>query len=179
MGFAAAAYGHLAMNFLEFIPRGLYQSDILHLLTPGVTNANIIREQDQNSLYHPSFILIDDITNNTLVLSIRGSLNIHDIITDLTCQHYLCHTHLFHTSEYKHLENIEEDVVCHEGFLLSAQNLDILLREEILEFLKTRPTYSLVICGHSLGAGVASLLTIKWSTIFPSVRYCLLLDIYT
>jgi hypothetical protein len=172
MGFAATAYGSVAMNFLEFVPRGFFHSDVLKLLVPGVQASDIIRQQDQNDLFHPAFLLVLDHSKFQIVLSIRGSMNMHDVITDLTCHQAPCHTRLFldNPAEYKDLLEMEQESFAHEGFLLCASALDILLREEVSALLKEHEGYSLLLCGHSLGAGVASLLTIKWSSIFSSVR---------
>lgn len=109
MGFAAAAYGHLAMNFLEFIPRGHYQSDVLPLLVPGVSSSDIICKNEDISLYSAGFVLVKDDLRNTLVLAIRGSFHVNDIITDLTCQHANC-TYLFDG-----LCDLGEEVFVHEG----------------------------------------------------------------
>ena len=118
MGYSAAAYGHLAMNFLEFIPRGIYQSDVLPLLVPGVTSQDIICKNEDMSLYSAGFVLVVDRIKNTVVLAIRGSFHINDIITDLTCQHATC-SQLF-AGVCDSPDSLEEDggvgeVSCHEG----------------------------------------------------------------
>jgi hypothetical protein len=66
------------------------------------------------------------------------------------------------------------------GFLLAANALDALLQEEVSNMLsqlaKNDPPYTLLLTGHSLGAGVATVLTVKWRKLFPSIRseMCLL-----
>jgi putative lipase involved disintegration of autophagic bodies len=37
------------------------------------------------------------------------------------------------------------------------------VKQAVIEALLKYPTYSLVLCGHSLGGGVAALLTLLWS----------------
>ena len=37
------------------------------------------------------------------------------------------------------------------------------VKRAVIEALNKHPTYSLTLCGHSLGGGVASLLTLLWS----------------
>jgi hypothetical protein len=177
MGFAAAAYGHLAVNFLEFIPRGIYQSDVLPLLVPGVTQADIVSQAELVNPFCTAYILIWDHRDHHLVLSVRGSMNLNDVITDLTCHSVDCSglfPHLSPPSPTSADEECipEQDLEClaHEGFLRAACALDQLLREVVLECLQTHPNYSILLCGHSLGAGVASLLALIWSQQFHGVR---------
>lgn len=56
------------------------------------------------------------------------------------------------------------------GFLRAACYLDLLLREIVSQSLRDHPNYTLLLCGHSLGAGVAAILTLIWSQIFLGVR---------
>lgn len=53
----------------------------------------------------------------------------------------------------------------HRGFVLSAQTLADDITPIVLETLKEYPDYQLVVCGHSLGAAVATLLTLMWAKI--------------
>lgn len=56
----------------------------------------------------------------------------------------------------------------HRGMLKSARYvLETLKQHNILDNLtKMFPTYNLVVCGHSLGAGVATLLTLLLKYLF-------------
>ena len=52
----------------------------------------------------------------------------------------------------------------HSGMLKSAEKFAKgPVRDAVIQALKKNPTYSLVLCGHSLGGGVAALLTLLWS----------------
>jgi hypothetical protein len=141
MGFAAAAYGHLTVNCLEFIPRGLYQSDILPLLVPGVSQSDVISQQEVVNPFCIGYLLTWDHRDRHIVLSLRGSLNLNDVITDLTCQSVDCSTLFTHlappphpsscSSSYGERESEEqrlsdEDLVCvtHEGRPPTLSNLD-------------------------------------------------------
>lgn len=56
------------------------------------------------------------------------------------------------------------DGLVHSGMLKSAKKLsNSPVKQAVIEALKKYPTYSLVLCGHSLGGGVASVLTLLWS----------------
>ena len=57
------------------------------------------------------------------------------------------------------------------GFLLAANFLDALLQEQVRTTLQQcGPTFTLLLTGHSLGAGIASILTMKWRQLFPCIR---------
>lgn len=178
MGFAAAAYGHLAVNFLEFIPRGIYQSDVLPLLVPGVTQADILSQAELVNPFCTAYLLVWDHRDHHLVLSVRGSMNLNDVITDLTCHSVDCSGLFPHLTPHPFPTSVDEECIpdqdleclAHEGFLRAACALDQLLREVVTESLLSHPNYSLVLCGHSLGAGVASLLALIWSQQFHGVR---------
>ena len=56
------------------------------------------------------------------------------------------------------------DGFVHSGMLNSAQKISKSpVKQAVIEALNKYPTYSLILCGHSLGGGVASLLTLLWS----------------
>lgn len=181
MGFAAASYGRVAINFLEYLPRGTFQADILAHLTPGVTAADIIVESQQESIFRPGYKIILDHEMKDVVLTIRGTMNPHDVITDLTCQHTPCDRDIIGTNTnespcgdvfnlFNQGSGVADLHFAHEGFLRSAAELSGLLEPEVSRLLSGHPGYGLLLCGHSLGAGVASLLAVKWASVFPQVR---------
>jgi hypothetical protein len=56
------------------------------------------------------------------------------------------------------------DGFVHSGMLKSAKKIsNSPVKQAVIEALNKYPTYSLTLCGHSLGGGVASLLTLLWS----------------
>lgn len=198
MGLAAASYGRLAMNFLQYLPRGEYQSDILSALAPGVSAADIVIQTQQESVFQPGYILLIDHAKKDIVLSVRGTYSPHDVLTDLTCHHASCNEHfdlskgaipeetqtmpinaevdtvtesnLLINDVFNIIETGDDVHFAHEGFLQSALRLNSLLSSEISRLVECHPGYGLLICGHSLGAGVAALLTILWTKTFPHVR---------
>ncbi|GAA6023225.1 hypothetical protein JCM11491_006486 [Sporobolomyces phaffii] len=96
-----------------------------------------------------------------IVLSCRGSLGLSDILVDLTC-------------DYEPMPVPEGDphgsYLVHSGMFLSATTLQRgTVHDVIKDALERFPTYGLVLCGHSLGGGVAALLSILWST--PAAAY--------
>lgn len=101
------------------------------------------------------FISIDH-EAKAVVLTIRGTLGLEDILTDLTC-------------DYEVMEWQGRTWKAHGGMLKCAQ---ILKRQSsrVLQTMKAAlerwgPDYGLVICGHSLGGGVGALFGILLSEI--------------
>jgi len=94
------------------------------------------------------------------VIAVRGTLEMHDVLVDLVCASAPL------TSVHDVKEDGSEIIVegfAHSGFLKSAQYLASVLHAEVVEALRANPGYGLVITGHSLGAGVATLLTLLWA----------------
>ncbi|GAA5891465.1 hypothetical protein JCM5296_006543 [Sporobolomyces johnsonii] len=91
-----------------------------------------------------------------VVLSCRGSLGLSDILVDLTCS-------------YEPMPVPDADphgsYFVHSGMFCSATTLQRGTVHEVIKgALEQFPTYGLVVCGHSLGGGVAALLSILWSS---------------
>lgn len=107
------------------------------------------------SLVH--FVSVDH-DAKAVVLTIRGTLGLEDILTDLTC-------------DYEIMEWQNHSWKAHGGMLKCAQ----ILKRSSSRVLKTictalenwGPEYGLVICGHSLGGGVSALFGILLSEISP------------
>ncbi|BGP22429.1 hypothetical protein JCM10295v2_001308 [Rhodotorula toruloides] len=90
-----------------------------------------------------------------VVLACRGSLGLSDILTDLTCSYEPISVHD---------GDPHGSYLVHSGMYGSATVLQRgTVHDVIRDALKRFPDYGLVICGHSLGGGVASLLSLLWS----------------
>ncbi|KAG0127429.1 hypothetical protein HOY82DRAFT_490580 [Tuber indicum] len=88
-----------------------------------------------------------------IVVTCRGTLGLEDVLTDLTC-------------EYADLWLRGTKYRAHKGMLNSALLLikkDSRLLNTIKSSLEKFPGYGLVLCGHSLGGGVAAILAILLS----------------
>ncbi|KAM7538887.1 hypothetical protein Aperf_G00000052112 [Anoplocephala perfoliata] len=122
-----------------------------------------------NNMYKsPFFVAFDDETES-IVVAVRGTLSLEDALVDMLV-------------EGNHLaaDEIPPDVSAedganffvHMGMLSTARNLrDIILREQLIEKARVhRPDYPLVICGHSLGAGVASVLAFLLRKYYSEVK---------
>ncbi|KAI9023656.1 hypothetical protein CLU79DRAFT_747580 [Phycomyces nitens] len=102
----------------------------------------------KGAVFQPSYFVSIDRGREAIVLGIRGTWSIYDCITDLVC-------------EYRPWKG----GLVHSGMLASAQWFFTCIIPCIFHYVatqsrsETRPVSSLIITGHSLGAGTAALLT--------------------
>lgn len=118
----------------------------------GVKKEDIITSKWFSSRYSPGHYLALDHEKKAVVFVLRGTFNYFDVITDLVAKSYI----------YK-------EGAAHLGILLCAhmkmKEMFILIKKT-LELCKG---YKLIVTGHSLGAGVASLFTILFNDIHPEI----------
>lgn len=98
-------------------------------------------------LTSPPYFLIRHEATKSLVLCIRGTWDIKDFISDFKC------------------EGISwGSGKAHEGIALIANSIlkDTQLNATLTDALKKDPDFQVVAVGHSLGAGIASLVTLHW-----------------
>ena len=92
----------------------------------------------------PKFLVVADSETKTIVLSIRGTLSLKDVLLDMVCE-----------------ETTYLDGFTHKGILTGAKNVWSQACASVVSALNINPGYSLVVTGHSLGAGVAVLITLE------------------
>lgn len=112
------------------------------------------------------FLVVADHSKQTIVVAIRGSMSLSDMVTDLNGQ-----------TEKLPLEDCPDDWVSHRGMTKAALYVKCKLSEGyILEHaFNCRPDlgsreYNLVLCGHSLGAGAAAILGILLRKQYPNLK---------
>lgn len=137
------AFAHHTGNSVEDILLSSYTDrSPLHLHNPSI-----------HALVH--YVTVDHAAK-AIVLTCRGTLGLSDILTDLSMQY----------SEFSLPNDPSKVFKAHSGMLDAAQ---LLAKEKgkvyqkIRQGLESNPDYGLVMCGHSLGGGVASLLCVLWS----------------
>lgn len=94
----------------------------------------------------------------SIVLTIRGTLGLSDLLLDLTCQYEPVEVDGGHP---------DESYLAHSGMLHSAYRLrrqSSTVHEAVRGALVAYPSYGLVLSGHSLGGGVGALLAVLFST---------------
>ncbi|TGZ69294.1 hypothetical protein CRM22_003813 [Opisthorchis felineus] len=135
----------------------------------GLPLDNFVTISFENTVYlSPYFVAVDDVSR-CIVIAVRGTLSFEDAIVDLLCDGV----------RLEEIENVVEEqvgkrptFVGHRGMVGSARRLfHCLLQEKSIEIAKAkRPDYSLVVCGHSLGAGIASFLTLLLRPMYPDIK---------
>lgn len=118
----------------------------------------------ENEVYQTPFCVSIDHNHKKVVICIRGTLSLKDVLTDLTGETENLELECDHESEDK----------CegHRGMIKSANFImEKLERDNILEpiFLR-QPNYSLVIVGHSLGAGTGTILALLMRKKYETVK---------
>ncbi|KAH9275482.1 hypothetical protein BASA83_002256 [Batrachochytrium salamandrivorans] len=165
--FATGAYGS---NFLKIMGLGtsrdhMYEADGDHHNHQSLAfHANIPVEHiiassflspttlEAPSLIAPVHYVVVDHETKAVIVSLRGTLGISDIVTDLTA------SYLHYTSPQG------LDGYVHSGMFKSAQQISrSSVRDAVAEALVGHPGYTLVLTGHSLGAGCAAILSMLWS----------------
>lgn len=102
-----------------------------------------IATKRQAQMWAPGYVLVHDIINHAIILSVRGSREAGDLLTNLSsdCEPFL-------------------GGFAHQGVVNSAHFLHKSLRSILAyELERRRPRHGLVLVGHSLGAAAASALT--------------------
>ena len=122
----------------------------------GVGQEAILLSDLAPRMMRPAYVLFRDEDEKRLVFVIRGTHSAKDMITNLTgsvCAH---HT-MVSTSDDE--EATLRVGYAHSGFLTTARFLERKIKDDLLSSLAAHPGYELKIVGHSLGGGVAVLLT--------------------
>ena len=144
----------------------LGDNSCLFNFTSMLTQANL-RVEDvlfvsfENAIYETPFFVAFDHSRASVVISCRGTMSLEDAITDISA-----------TLEALPLEGFSEEYYAHKGFVISAKKIQNKLeRDEILvRAFALHPDYKLVLVGHSLGAGCASVLAILLRHDYPNIK---------
>lgn len=181
--YASAAYGESFMRILGIgdIPSVLPNShhpnhhafahhtgvSIEDILLSSYTDTTILSSVSNSKLHALVHYVTVDHSAQAIVLTCRGTLGLGDVLTDLTCDYK---EFTLPTDQLPHAHNPNKNhprhYIAHGGMLEAAQLLATQkgkVFEAIKKGLEAHPSYGLVLCGHSLGAGVASLLGVLWS----------------
>ncbi len=113
----------------------------------------------------PFFIAVDH-EEQKVVISVRGTLSLHDVLTDLNAD-----------CELLPVDPPKEDWMGHKGMVQAAAYIKRKIKDELLlsgafglDVSRGTEHYDLVIVGHSLGAGTAAILAILMYQEFPSLH---------
>ena len=125
-----------------------------------IEECDLIYANFQNELFLVPFCILIDHLKKTVVITIRGTLSMRDVITDMTAE-----CGFFDVDHLK-------DQPCHIGILNTAQNIYTRIKDENLlaESFRINPSYQLMVTGHSLGAGTATILALKLKAEYPNIK---------
>lgn len=131
------------------------------LKTTGLQYRDFIHISFHDKVYELPFIVALDHRKEAIVVAVRGTMSLQDVLTDLSAE-----------SETLELDIELQDCVAHKGISQAARYIyRRLINDGILsQALSVAPEYRLVLVGHSLGAGAAALLAIMLRSAYPQVR---------
>ncbi|EAT48404.1 AAEL000558-PA [Aedes aegypti] len=129
--------------------------------TSRIRSEDVLHASFKNHVFELPFCVLADHSTKSIVISIRGSLSMRDVFTDLVAN-----------AERFDAPGMPPDSSAHRGMVAGVDCLLKRLREgNMLErIFNTYPEYTLVLTGHSLGAGVSILLAAKLRSRFPDLR---------
>eukprot|EP00511_Aplanochytrium_stocchinoi_P011734 CAMPEP_0204874614 /NCGR_PEP_ID=MMETSP1348-20121228/43535_1 /ASSEMBLY_ACC=CAM_ASM_000700 /TAXON_ID=215587 /ORGANISM="Aplanochytrium stocchinoi, Strain GSBS06" /LENGTH=492 /DNA_ID=CAMNT_0052030529 /DNA_START=31 /DNA_END=1509 /DNA_ORIENTATION=+ len=164
MQYSCAAYGAQALVVFGLLSK---PTDLVKVKTfldgiefmTGCKQEDVLKVVAKGKLYRPGHYICVDHENAKIVLCIRGTMRLQDVLVDLVCEQeaFTC----FYDCEMN--EPLSGHV--HKGMLICAERLGEDLSVEISQALAKHKGYDLCLTGHSLGAGVASLLGLIWAKV--------------
>ncbi|XP_063286431.1 diacylglycerol lipase-beta [Pelobates fuscus] len=131
------------------------------LKTTGLQYRDFIHISFHNRIYEIPFFVALDHKTEAILVSVRGTLSLEDVLTDLSAE-----------CEDLHIDGVQGDCYSHKGITQAARYIyERLINDGILNQAFTiAPEYKLVVVGHSLGAGAASMLAIMLRNSFPTLK---------
>ncbi|EED94359.1 predicted protein [Thalassiosira pseudonana CCMP1335] len=138
------------------------------LKTLGISESDFLYANFSNDVGVNPYIILVDRKWKTILLAIRGTLSMEDMISDVT----ISPTSLEECGERFGFDG--EGEYCHNGILAGAKWVyEDLERHGILDNAMKSQEYAgfkLRIIGHSLGAGIAAMLSLMLRQTFPLLR---------
>jgi len=157
----------------------------------GRQESDVVAAEWGTDTHSPGYVITRDEARQALVVSVRGTWSVHDVLTDLCCTSqdfsvdksdskeegekewslskrlwnwFYPQTTPVNTASSSHQNSIPS---AHHGMLEAAQWLMNATQDFVDEEMRKNPQYSLVLCGHSMGGGVAALLGALWRKRYP------------
>ncbi|KAI4904752.1 hypothetical protein NFI96_025111 [Prochilodus magdalenae] len=134
-------------------------SSILHVT--GLQYRDFIHISFHNQIYEIPFFVALDHKREAVLVAVRGTLSLKDVLTDLSAE-----------CENLPVEGVSGACYAHKGISQAANYVfKKLINDGILtQAFNIAPEYRLVITGHSLGAGAASLLAALLHSTYPTLK---------
>ena len=128
----------------------------------GIHRDDIVKaEWNAKAPHRPAYFIVRDHARRTIVLCIRGTWSVNDMLTNLYC-----------TSSSKDVfrQWFYREISCHSGMLEAAKAVYSDAESTIRHELLRNPAYALVLTGHSLGGGCAALLGKLLENRYPTLK---------
>lgn len=113
----------------------------------GIPVEHIVQSNWRNSPFRPCYYVAVDAAHHCVVISIRGSLELGDLLSDVTANSL-------------HVNFLGVDGWVHEGMMASATYIHCCTKAALRELGSQYPGWPVLVTGHSLGGGVAGVLTL-------------------
>ena len=121
----------------------------------------VTAEWNAKAPHRPAYFIVRDHVRRTIVLCIRGTWSVNDMLTNLYC-----------TSSSKDIfrQWFHREISSHRGMLEAAKAVYSDAESTISCELLRYPAYSLVLTGHSLGGGCAALTGKLFENRYPTLK---------
>uniref|UniRef100_A0A0X3NU94 sn-1-specific diacylglycerol lipase n=1 Tax=Schistocephalus solidus TaxID=70667 RepID=A0A0X3NU94_SCHSO len=131
----------------------------------GLIPQNILIFDIANTFYDVALMLVLDDKTRAIVIIVRGTLSGDDTLTDLLAVGEPLR------EEDEGLPE-EQRYLGHGGMVRVSRNVVRKIIEErwVEKARKLRPDYPVVLCGHSLGAGLVSLMSVLLKPVYPELK---------
>ncbi|KAJ3192765.1 hypothetical protein HK101_006001 [Irineochytrium annulatum] len=129
---------------------------------------HLLAFSDNNTLFFSPYLIVQDPETECIVISVRGTFSAADMLVDLKFD-----LEEFDIPELR-MGGCEESHYAHSGMLRTARNIveDIVAKNVLGPLLKEVESeycgWPLIVVGHSLGGGVAALITCMLREEFPT-----------
>lgn len=105
----------------------------------------VLQSNFRNGPFRPCYYVAVDNSNGYIVISVRGSLQVGDLLSDVNAS------------------SVQKTMLggmgwVHEGMLASASYIHCCVKDVLSKACARRPGWTVLVTGHSLGGGVASVL---------------------
>ncbi|XP_043085975.1 diacylglycerol lipase-beta [Puntigrus tetrazona] len=133
------------------------------LQSTGLQYRDFIHISFHNQIYEIPFYVALDHKREAVLVAVRGTLSLKDVLTDLSAEcENVCLS----------VEGVSGTCYAHKGISQAAHYIyKRLVNDGILsQAFSIAPEYKLVIAGHSLGAGAASLLAVLLRSTHPTLE---------